>query len=145
MTWVDDIAIVKRTELPGGRVVVTAGRRKPHLNKPMEHQMKTDDEATGNTVVAWMEAAGHKIRPHHRAIDKLMSQMTRSELEQVKQKLRDMLLLDADLDPAERAELLSDLDTCPYCHHGLLGHNRPPADDTGEPARYRRQPSFDFD
>jgi hypothetical protein len=53
-------------------------------------------------------------------------------------------LMDPNLDPEFRHEILSKMDTCPCCQR-WLGHNNPPADAGELKTSYRRQHAFDFD
>jgi hypothetical protein len=95
-------------------------------------------------LIAHFEAAGVKVVPAIRSIDKLMPRLTCEEIQKLKHWMIVEALVYHDLDPEERRELLSRFDTCPCCDQ-WLGHNRPPADDSGPPSPYRRQKSFDFD
>ena len=60
----------------------------------------------------------------------LLPQLTNAELEQVKLALLAEAMKHGDADL--RREFLSNVDACPCCGR-WMGHNRPPADNKGEP------------
>jgi hypothetical protein len=93
--------------------------------------------------VAHFRALGSKITKPIIGIDRLMPQLSQEEVHKLHRDLAIYMLLNDDLDPAERRELLKQFDTCPCCQ-GWLGHNRPPDDDGDPPTPYRRQRSFEF-
>jgi hypothetical protein len=88
-------------------------------------------------IIALLRPDGRGITPSIRSVDKLMPQLTRDELSELRRRLAISILVNDDPDPEFRRELLKEFDSCPCCQH-WLGHNRPAADD-------RRQPSFDFE
>jgi hypothetical protein len=90
-------------------------------------------------LVAHFRSLGMKVSKPIISIDKLMPRLSQEEVHKLHRELAIHMLLNDDLEPALRRELLKQFDTCPCCQT-WLGHNRPPADD---PAR--RQTSFDFD
>jgi hypothetical protein len=90
-------------------------------------------------IIALLRPDGRGITPAIRSVDKLMPQLTRDELNELRYRLTISILVNDDPDPEFRRELLEQFDTCPCCQH-WLGHNRAPADDPP-----RRQSSFDFE
>src|SRR5262245_113889 len=97
-----------------------------------------NDKFKEGDFIALMRANGHKVTQTHRAIDKLMPQLTPEELEELSRWMMLEMLVHGDPSPERRRELLKEFDNCPCCQH-WLGHNQPPADNT------LRQKSFDFD
>ena len=86
---------------------------------------------------------GDFIRPTIRAIDKLMPQLSRAELIELRYWVVRHQLMDPNTDPELRRELLSRFEKCPCCDR-WLGHNNPPADAGEFEPTFRRQPAFNF-
>jgi hypothetical protein len=87
--------------------------------------------------VASIIAAGEKPSRAAIAVDELLPPLTNEELEVVR------LYIYALLSPAERQEALHEVGACPLCKR-WMGHNRPPADDEGDPPPPVKQTSFEF-
>ena len=71
----------------------------------------------------------------------LLPQLTHAELEQVKLALLAQAMERGDAELCR--EFLSNVDACPCCGR-WMGHNRPPADDEGDPPPPAKQVSFEF-
>ena len=71
----------------------------------------------------------------------LLPQLTNAELEQLKLALLAQAMERGDAELCR--EFLSNIDACPCCGR-WMGHNRPPADDEGEPTPPTKQASFEF-
>jgi hypothetical protein len=82
-----------------------------------------------------------KVSPAARQFAKLAPELTPDEWPEVAYGLAVQMLLDDDLDPELRRDILSRFDTCPCCHR-WMGHNHPPSDDGDAPPQ--RQASFGF-
>jgi hypothetical protein len=92
-----------------------------HINVP---SIKEGD------LVAHFHAKGMKVNKALIAIDKLMPRLTPEDIHKLHRWMTLEMLINDDLDPTHRRELLKEFDVCPCCQ-GWLGHNRPPADDDG--------------
>ena len=71
----------------------------------------------------------------------LLPQLTNAELEQVRLALLAEAMKHGDAELCR--EFLSNVDACPSCG-SWMGHNRPPADDEGNPTLPTKQASFEF-
>src|SRR5712691_10685190 len=69
--------------------------------------------------VAHFRELGRKITKPIISSDKLMPQLTLEEIHKRHRELAIHMLLNDDLDSAERRELLSEFDSCPCCQHWL--------------------------
>jgi hypothetical protein len=109
--------------------------------------MTTTETATAERIadqlLTNLQAKG--IKPSKACISglKLLRQLTRAELIELRDWIVRHELMDPNTAPELRRELLSRFEKCPCCDR-WLGHNNPPADG-GEPEpTYRRQPAFNF-
>lgn len=95
-----------------------------------QFQLKKHPFPNVGDFFALMTKDGRKPSNVHvvKSLDKLFPQATLEECNKIYEWLVRYMLMNHDLEPEERRELLSHFDSCPCCEH-WLGHNNPPPDD----------------